>query len=490
MIVRGTVLASTSEKHFAIQSGPKVLTLPISMLGKASPPAVGDKVFVYCPSCSTSSHDLLDNQGEILVLPDIFTPLAELSKDKYSTACCVLIKTYPPIKSKGTDYLFTLSVVDEGSRIDLKIFMPTMLDFHRMLQDSTSTADTCLETQYQSGDIFIIKNIRKAMKEGVALIHKSSELQKIGNVHNNKSNRPINQPTDMVVQYFCQVHKDLYYRSPPRMTIKIEDIKADQYFNVIGKLIYVDHGMPTTLCIVDYTSNPLITRNKKGLYNLNMLLYIKAYGKHASSSKNLVVGSVYFFENLKTSFWDGCLVAYLSEGKYGGITLETNEFMLKRIMERESEYFSREQELEDEISDRTEQKESIIQQARCECGRGRRDGVVRPEEKRCSCNKEALPRTGITDIRGPGLYLLRAVVRVNERAINASSSILCVVCDGINVLWAELYIKEAVDGWSWVLLFSVDPLGVNNYVLGCTKSDRTAREWQRYLDNINRMVLK
>src|SRR5690606_11971402 len=126
-------------------------------------------------------------------------------------------------------------------------------------------------------------------------------------------------------------------------------------------------------CITDYTVNTQLSDRKGGKYRLNMLIYIKAYGKYAYIANNMEIGKIYQFRNIKVASMNEYAMGYLSDGEYGGILPVEDTEIIDRINKREEEYFEKEGK---------NNRESFIG-PRCRCGKGVSEGIVGPKEKRC-----------------------------------------------------------------------------------------------------------
>lgn len=457
MLYRGIVAKIEPDGSFTLQEGQTTHTFQAHLFSTADQCKihVGNKIFIELPSNNLKYIPVRNPSIEY----DPYTMLVDLTKEKYSSVCAVLIKAYPPIKSKGTDYLFTLLIGDESAVIELKIFVSSPKSAYQMIIGMPSKTEIEFEELYNPGDIFMIPNIKLAPRTGVALLHKSVQLCKIGNANGNTlcKTKTTNKLAYQVVKYFSISYtKIVEKRKKKKVKLKIEELTEGRYFNIIAKLLYTEIGIPTILCVSDFTNNKRMPDLKRGKYKLGMLLYIKAYGEHATKVQKLINGEVYVFENIKLATFQGCITAYMSEGTFITIYKAQNEEEIEELAEREKKY-----------------EEMNVVSKKID------EPIVKTKDKRIK-EDDRLRKCKIADIGPVGMYVIRARIKICMHKGNLYG----IIADGIDILWCRVLNRDAKEGttdWCWALVYSEVARGVGNILVEHTADSDTARKWMQSL---------
>lgn len=301
----------------------------------------------YC-SASAGGGGFVYN-ASMAVQMDRMSTLGDLSPTSYIDVYAVVLSCKPPIETRGTDFLFTLEIADETRRADLRVFIATLKDFEKFVPEGQASPGLDYRQEhnfskaFQPGDIILARSVKLGHDDGTALIHRAcniTRLWSVGAADRAQGGAEASRQRDyLVIQFLSQFY--ISRSAEKRLSRKgkvIAELENDMYFNVVGKVVYIEHGYMTTVCITDYTHNLLVPRTWRGKYETSMLLYIKIYGKHAEKARYIKIGDVCLFENVRINQINDYLVSHMSESKDGSISIVEDPMVLEELGECERRY--------------------------------------------------------------------------------------------------------------------------------------------------------
>lgn len=253
-----------------------------------------------------------------------FKKIKDLEPNNYSTLICIVKTVLEPLKTKGTDFVTTITVRDEEkNQIDARIFTktPRYANF------------------FQENDIIKIQNI-KLLKSGVGITGHGSEIEVIANIHQENPKVFVTDSEKIQIsklkQSFTSLHKN------PRYLVC--DIPMNCFFSFIGLLLDIKEEAPnlTILTMLDFTKSDLISPViQNAAFTNNMTLIIKIWGeKQASEVKTLEIDQIYSVETLKIGTIEYILEAKISESFYIPLKkIESSDPNHKEILQRQKQYF-------------------------------------------------------------------------------------------------------------------------------------------------------
>lgn len=269
------------------------------------------------------------NNSEIV--NENFKTIRELDYKKYSTLVGVIKSVLEPIKTKGTDYVTTLTVCDEEKDlIDIKIFTKT-----------PRFANTFSEL-----DIVRIPSV-KLHKPGVGLTGLGSQIEVIAKLHDEDNKVFVTESEKNKINKLRNSMKNCNLQSETKFPrLKIQNITSNMNFSFTGLLINIESETPTltVLTMIDYTEcsviNPVVPN---GIYKNNMTLIIQVWGEtNANSVKNLIIDRIYHISHLKTGILNLVLQARISEYFYKPfIEVNAMDKICQEIFEAQKKYFTK-----------------------------------------------------------------------------------------------------------------------------------------------------
>lgn len=286
----------------------------------------------------------------ISVHKDAFSAVAGLTMASYADLHAVVTACKPLTATRGTDYLFTLTIADETGEIDLKVFIPSPSDLARLAlpgAEADPAPDYRLahhfERVFRPGDVLFLRNVKLGRGGKAALIHKSCHITKLLNASEDVGALP-DTPAARASSFLSHFYNEracLGLRGRKR----IEDLERNSYASVLGKVLHMEHGHMSSACITDFTRSRLVPAVRKGKFELNMILYVNVYGRHTAKLKNVGVGDICLFENIKLKDADTRLTSYMSESGEGNISVVRDSEAADEINERERRYYEEKGEL-------------------------------------------------------------------------------------------------------------------------------------------------
>ncbi|KAF9760847.1 hypothetical protein NGRA_2990 [Nosema granulosis] len=213
---------------------------------------------------------------------------------------CRVQTVYDWTKSKGDDYVMTLSVstinTDTEKKIFLKIFNETPLDL-----------------EIRSNDNISVKKIKHFAKD-LFIVQHPLQIDFVKNVKFPKRNR------------ICE----------------IKDIStASRYVDIAGEIIHKQresHNI-AVLFMIDYTKNiRIIDKLNRGKYSNDMILHIKIWDDLCNSFNDIEIGKLYRFENLKVEIQNNIICGNLSNKKDSKI-IRLKDDESRNILEKKEAYY-------------------------------------------------------------------------------------------------------------------------------------------------------
>lgn len=290
----------------------------------------------------------INYEQEMNIEIDGYSMVKELSVSTYKDIFGVVLSSMPLCATRGTDYLFTLEIIDESAKVELKIFIGSINEIEKFVcPEETSEFDADLdytkkgnfEKIFKTGDILLLRNIKLMRNGNMALIHKSCVIKKMWSCNKDINEIDKNIKDYMVIKNLYDFYLDNHcVKRHDKKRRRIEELEENIYFDIVCRILYVDHGYMVNVCVTDYTHSKLVPRIFKGIYELSTLLYIRLYGKYADMGRLLKVGDTCIFRNVRINTVGDCLLSHISESKTGSITIEQDRRMINEIIEREKVY--------------------------------------------------------------------------------------------------------------------------------------------------------
>lgn len=300
----------------------------------------GDRIIIH----SIDTHDnLTTNRKEsgitlieikfnrnIKITKDPFKYISDLRKDKYNDIIAACTRSKSLIQTKGTDYVFSLDLIDFSGAIELKVFT-TQEEFQSFIDDTTS------KEPFSSGDILLIRNVKMSNRDSVALIYKPCLISKI------KNSDDLSDPSIFVQRAIAKILNEKFRQNfiskniISKKNLQIKDLKDHCFFNILGKVLSCDYDINPSIKITDFTSNPNISDSSSNFPN-SMILVIKLFGQHSYLVDRITVGGYFYFSNIRCKSFSPFIVAFMHDSLEGDIISVSSEDLLKDIKESETVY--------------------------------------------------------------------------------------------------------------------------------------------------------
>jgi len=272
-------------------------------------------------------------QGHTDVFRDRMSTIGELKHDFYTDVIACVTDCRPLIKTRGTDYLFSLCLTDETGSINLRVFLSSLAEFKKFIDDGSGEQPSEGNLQrytdldafskiFGKGDIVLAKNIKK-MKNStdVALMHKSTAIVKIR--ESDRLEKEDRLRVEILKDCFAQNRESknlkTVAKAPNCKAVRISGIRENSYFDIVGRVEYVDKGHTTMVGITDGTLNERVESSRIGKYSTGEILYIRLYGKHSEKGQILEKDRTYLFKNVRIIEIRDSLSGFMSESLEGDI---------------------------------------------------------------------------------------------------------------------------------------------------------------------------
>lgn len=278
-----------------------------------------------------------------------FNYISQIKQNQYCDLIAICTDFKDLIKTKGTDFLFSLNLLDHTGKIELKVFTD---------EKSFKTLTNNGKETFKKGDILLIRNIKICSNGKYAVVSKPCVISKV------KEGESITE--DLILSYLKSIWQTKSISSSQKLK-SICDIKDRSFFNIIGKVIRCDYEKIPSVCITDYTVNSLV-KEESGTFPNNMVLIIKLFGTHSSHLKKVVIGEYYLFENIRIHSFNIVLEAYMHDNLPGNVVLikENENFsnyktVVDKIKQNENQYYSniKKTEVNVDSSENTENRNSF-----------------------------------------------------------------------------------------------------------------------------------
>ncbi|KAI5168778.1 hypothetical protein PAEPH01_0411 [Pancytospora epiphaga] len=346
-----TTQADSHSEKGKINSSKGVISKEKNIVDEGSRPGGGipqmaknkqTKAFIYKPS--------------VAITLDTSYTISELSYSTYADLYTVVTSCMPLIETRGTDYLFTLGIADETRKIDLRVFLSKLEELEKFCNPNVKI-DFSLDFRkkenfykiFRPGDILHIRNVKLGQGGNMALIHKSCTITKLANAIdiNNQvelPTEPANLKAGRQIAYFSYFYCNFCAARPPGRTRcgkdkYISELEKNSYANVTGKVLFMECGHMTSVCITDFTCNTAFPSTARGTFPLNMLLYVNIFGKYNEMLRDVKIGDVCRFENIRIRDQTGYISSHMSESKSGLIAIVSDQAELDTLREREILYY-------------------------------------------------------------------------------------------------------------------------------------------------------
>ncbi|KAM0681079.1 hypothetical protein GINT2_000864 [Glugoides intestinalis] len=264
-----------------------------------------------------------------LIYKDHFRYISDIKKDVYSDIIAVCTEFKPLIKTKGTDSLFSLNLLDHSGCIELKVFIKAE-HFPKFISENEN------KDPFKPGNILLIRNVKRILDGKIAVIQKPCIIQEL-------HARNCSSPTEtLVFKFLTNLYKTSSYSTTfySQKFKRIEELSDMSFFNIIGKVIHCNAECVPSVCITDFTNNQKIQRIENSFPN-DMALLIKLFGQHADLYDRVTPGRYYLFKNIRMHVFGVFLEAYMHDSLEGDIVPIDDENLLGDLLNRE-EAFHRE----------------------------------------------------------------------------------------------------------------------------------------------------
>lgn len=267
---------------------------------------------------------------KLSIKSNIFTKIADLGPTGYYNIKCSIIKIYDWISTKSTDYVMTLQVKDDSidSHIFIKIFSPSKIFIN----------------YFYVNRIYMIYNIKK-FKDSFYILSKENKIEECldevssckdySNSKRNgekqscesfKQNNSFNNKFHLNKDFISTSKKEKF------KTREIKDLSGTEYIKFTGKLIEIqeESNNLVILSFIDYTVNDNIENLNKGIYDNNMVIFVKVWDKLSEMAKKLEIKNIYTLENVKIQIKPDVICGTLSDTALSKIYKSDSSLIIER----------------------------------------------------------------------------------------------------------------------------------------------------------------
>jgi hypothetical protein len=134
-----------------------------------------EKVLIVFPEDNLKVVDdgkILHYSDKVQIFKDTYKRISDLTTKKYLDIVAVVTKYKSLVKTKGSDYLFSLVLADDSGFIELKVFL-NIEEYYALSEDKVNP--------FSAGDCVVVKNIKALYNKREAIIFKPCEIRKITN---------------------------------------------------------------------------------------------------------------------------------------------------------------------------------------------------------------------------------------------------------------------------------------------------------------------
>ncbi|KAF7683371.1 hypothetical protein TCON_1419 [Astathelohania contejeani] len=328
MILAGTLMGIEGS-NLIINSDGKIYNLIISSnIPRAK---MGDLIIINNISQLDSSTIRLDPPMRVEIIQpsdykalfdnslflDSVVPIAMMRPQVYHHVYGVIVDWLDPIKSRGTDFVTTIDIIDPSTPNSLTVKMFTRrLDFNR---------------QYSIGDIVNIKKI-KLISRRISITDHNNEVEILS-----REGEEISTNLPMAIQKYIYLLRKYYLDNKYKyIRIKqISELEGKEYCDVCGMIIgkQIETNNLVILKLVDYTINDKIkVDNNFNEYPNNMVLIIKLWGKHVKLGLECNINEYYRIKNIRLDELNATMIGYISDSQSARVMkLNENHPTVKKI---------------------------------------------------------------------------------------------------------------------------------------------------------------
>lgn len=267
---------------------------------------------------------------DIKIVKDPFKNISDLQKDKYSDIIAVCSKFKSLISTKGTDFVFSLDLVDLSDTIELKVFT-SKSEFEDFVTQANS------KEPFSTGDILLIRNVKRSARDSLALAYKPCLINKIKNFDDLTNSSLFVQNAIAKLLNESLKSKIASKSFIVRKTLQIKDLKDHSFFNIIGKVISCDYDVVPSIKITDFTFNQSIDDHSK-IFPNSMVLLIKLFGQHSYLTEKITIGGYFQFSNIRCRFFSPIITAYMHDSLEGDVIAIPEDRIPLEIQENERKY--------------------------------------------------------------------------------------------------------------------------------------------------------
>lgn len=298
----------------------------------------GDRIVLSIPHiCHFSQLSNIEYARSMKIARNPYRYISDLRRDRYCDLIAVCTDYRPLVKTRGTDHLFSLSLLDQTGSVELKVFIDEK-SFHEMAGDAREP--------FRRGDVLLIRNIKQGFSEHIAVISKPCLIHKIPDSAGSTESRgdpgqggmlDVSFAEGAIAQFLrgCYASSSLF--APSKMR-SIRDLSDRSFFNILGKVLHCEYDQVPAVSITDFTASPLVERGY-GAFPNNMVLVIRLFGQHSSLLKRVAVGRYCLFANIRMHSFGTVLEAYMHDSLPGDAIPVDSECELREVKAREHEYY-------------------------------------------------------------------------------------------------------------------------------------------------------
>lgn len=305
MMVRGKVLRLISGESLIIRIGYKMREIDIII------PLKFKEYFSVIPKKSvltlSGDFEIFDSKiyfNESLKLDfgedntcKTFTKMKDIEKGKKYNIIGIVVDWYEPRKSRGSDFVTTINVIDDTveEKVKIRIF----------------SKEKTFEKGFFPGDIIEIFCV-KALESNLCISSQCFDLRLLYSEYGHQDDTFFaeKEPVKSLLSYYS-VAKDKFSRLKD-----ISEMKNQNYCDFVGEVlaVQIESENLVILTATDYTGSKEIEEKipVMGLKN-TMIVFIKAWGIYARYVKDYRAGDIVLFKNLKINIQNGIIVGNLSE---------------------------------------------------------------------------------------------------------------------------------------------------------------------------------
>ncbi|KAG0439451.1 Protection of telomeres protein 1 [Dictyocoela muelleri] len=309
-------IISIENNFLILESNTKRYRINNKHLKFTKSPSIGDRALMVGGYIISNTNELIPmKNSKFLTFKSEYIMINEMQIGVYCNLYGVVVNYLQPIKSKGTDFVSTVSLVDQSGFVDIKIFR----------------RNDVLKDFFLYGDVVRMRRV-KLIKDKRAILS-GMNFEVLGNFNNNPK-RMLKKNLVEFEKSIIEKLKEFYLSSrfclnststeqvKESVNVKfnrkkrIKDLKLGDYFDFYGYLVNIkkENEELTILNFVDYTANNFISpRVTYGNFYNDMILNVRVWQQHASKVLEIEENAAYFVKNLKVSKISNAIVADLSD---------------------------------------------------------------------------------------------------------------------------------------------------------------------------------